>query len=95
MNVETSISGFNDLENPPTSLASEPYTDVDTELEEIAAKVREEVKSLDFLMTGLYHLPFDPNLVCPMCGRKHRIGDIQKFRKHVNQCEGVPVQHHS
>ncbi len=32
--------------------------------------------------------PYDPNLVCPMCGNKHCIGEIQKFRIHVNQCNG-------
>ncbi len=97
VDVETSISGLNDLENPPTSLSPEPYTenplvtDVDTEIKEMAAEVREEVKSRDFVATGLHEKPFDPNLVCPMCGKKHHIGDIQKFRIHVNQCDGVAV----
>ena len=31
--------------------------------------------------------PFDPNLVCPMCNKPFRIGEIQRFRTHVNQCE--------
>ena len=31
--------------------------------------------------------PFDPNLVCPMCDKPFRIGEIQRFRTHVNQCE--------
>ena len=81
----------------PTSSAPEPYTenplvtDVDTEIKEMAAEVREEVKSRDFVATGLHEKPFDPNLVCPMCGKKHRIGDIQKFRIHINQCDGVTV----
>ncbi len=97
VDVETSISGLNDLENPPTSLAPEPYTenplvtDVDSEIKEMAAEVREEVKSRDFVATSVHEKPFDPNLVCPMCGKKHHIGDIQKFRIHVNQCDGVAV----
>ena len=31
--------------------------------------------------------PYDPNLVCPMCGKRHRIGEIQEFRKHVSECD--------
>ena len=32
------------------------------------------------------HSPYDPNLVCPMCGKKHLTGEIQKFRKHMSEC---------
>ena len=32
--------------------------------------------------------PFDPNLVCPMCMKPFRIGEIQKFKKHVFHCKG-------
>ena len=32
--------------------------------------------------------PFDPNLVCPMCMKPFRIGEIQKFRKHILDCNG-------
>ena len=28
-------------------------------------------------------LPYDPNLVCPKCGKRYRIGEIQKFKRHV------------
>ena len=30
--------------------------------------------------------PFDPNLVCPTCGKKFRIGQIQVFRQHAGAC---------
>ena len=33
-------------------------------------------------------LPYDPNLVCPKCGRRFRRGEIQKFRKHHEGCSG-------
>ena len=37
----------------------------------------------------LRHVPFDPNLTCPMCNRGFRYGEIQKYRLHVNkQCTG-------
>ena len=32
--------------------------------------------------------PFDPNLICPLCMRNFRVGEIQKYRKHVNSCSG-------
>ncbi len=111
--METSIGSLNDLKNSPTSSAPESYTenplvtDVDTEIKEMAAEVREEVKSRDFVATCICvyekpydpnlvcpmcgEMPYDPNLVCPMCGKKHRFGGIQKFRIHVNQCDGVAV----
>ena len=31
--------------------------------------------------------PFDPNLECPTCAMKFRIGQIQKFREHASSCE--------
>ena len=31
-------------------------------------------------------IPLDPNLVCPTCGRSYRIGEIQRFRRHVAAC---------
>ncbi len=92
VDVETSIAGLNDLENPPP----EPYTDnsLVTDVDkEMAAEVREEVKSRD-LATSLDEKPYDSNnLVCPNCGKKHHIGgpqkfrDIQNFHIHVNQCD--------
>ena len=32
--------------------------------------------------------PYDPNLMCPMCMKRFRIGEIQKFKRHVNTCDG-------
>ncbi len=31
--------------------------------------------------------PLDPNLVCHVCSKQHRLGEIQKYRKHVKECE--------
>ena len=34
-------------------------------------------------------LPYDPNLVCPKCGRQYRVGEIQKLKRHINEfCTG-------
>jgi hypothetical protein len=30
--------------------------------------------------------PDDPNLECPTCGRKFKIGQIQMFRQHAASC---------
>ena len=30
-------------------------------------------------------LPYDPNLVCPKCGKQYRIGQIQRFKRHVEE----------
>ena len=30
-------------------------------------------------------LPYDPNLVCPKCGKQYRIGEIQRFKCHVEE----------
>ncbi len=32
--------------------------------------------------------PLDPNLICPMCMKQYRIGEIQLYRAHVNKCNG-------
>ena len=34
-----------------------------------------------------FEIPFDPNLVCPKCGRQFRRGEIQKLRKHHRACQ--------
>ena len=34
-------------------------------------------------------LPYDPNLVCPKCGRQYRVGEIQKLKRHMIEfCTG-------
>ena len=34
-------------------------------------------------------LPYDPNLVCPKCGRQYHVGEIQKLKRHINEfCTG-------
>ena len=30
-------------------------------------------------------IPYDPNLVCPKCGKKYRNGEIQKFKRHIKE----------
>ena len=37
---------------------------------------------------SLSEVPFDPNLVCPLCMKHFREGEIQKYKKHVGKCQG-------
>ena len=30
---------------------------------------------------------YEPNLICPKCNLKFRIGEIQKYRRHVATCK--------
>ena len=30
--------------------------------------------------------PYDPNLVCPKCGKQYRVGGIQKMKRHILKC---------
>jgi hypothetical protein len=73
-------------ENPPQENLL--VNEIDTEIGDMAAEVQDEVGKGNELIATMLHRPFDPNLVCPMCGKEHRIGEIQKFRVHVDNCEG-------
>ena len=30
--------------------------------------------------------PYDPNLVCPKCGKQYCVGEIQKLKRHILRC---------
>ena len=30
--------------------------------------------------------PYDPNLVCPKCGKQYRVGELQKLKRHILKC---------
>ena len=63
--------------------------ELDDEIHQEATDVIQEVsRGRQQVKTDLQR-PFDPNLVCPMCRRQFRIGEIQKFRRHVNTCAGT------
>jgi len=49
------------------------HINIDHEIQIAAEQVNEEVNP-------------SPNDVCPICGKKFRIGEIQKFKKHVDNC---------
>ena len=78
-NVEDSITQY---ENPLQK-------ELDDEIHQQAADVIQEVSGGRRNVKTDHQRPFDPNLVCPMCRRQFRIGEIQKFKKHVNTCTGT------
>ena len=48
----------------------------DSDIAKMALEVMEEVSKDRELRKTDEVKPYDPNLVCPMCGKGHRIGDI-------------------
>ncbi len=78
----------NQYHDPPSENDDAPKGLV-TEIQEMASNVLFHQNESDKQDTNEL-APFDPNLVCPMCDRKYRIGEIQKFRKHIlNNCESA------
>ena len=62
---------------------------VDHDIHKQAAAVIKEVSGGRHQIKTDVQRPYDPNLICPMCMKKFRIGEIQKFKRHVNTCDGT------
>ena len=66
---------------------------IDVQIHEMAEEVRRMSRRPD-TQEVLFDdedssLPYDPNLVCPKCGRQYRVGEIQKLKRHmVEFCTG-------
>lgn len=80
-----SQNSINDLSN--TSGASslgdnQLEVGIDSDIIKAAHDVKEEVKGESVGEDA----PFDPNLECPTCGRRFKIGQIQMFRQHAASC---------
>ena len=77
---------------PPAKAQSQslkpPAPRITHEIKEMADYVRAEVSEDNEQLKTMEHSPYDPNLVCPMCKKRHRVGEIQKYRKHVANCDG-------
>ena len=74
---------------PPTS--SEPkenvlIQDIGEEISEAAAYVQGGVVE-DSVQADVR--PLDSNLICPLCKKQFRIGQIQHYRQHVDSCNGM------
>ena len=62
---------------------------VDDDIHKQAAAVIKQVSGGRHQVKTDIQRPYDPNLICPMCMKKFRIGEIQKFKRHVNTCDGT------
>ena len=77
------------LEDSTAQYENPLQKELDDEIHQQAADVIQEVSGGRREIKTDNQRPFDPNLVCPMCRRQFRIGEIQKFKKHVNSCTGT------
>ena len=74
---------------------SRPKGQLTKEIEEMAEIVRKEsrgpsTEEVLFNDDPNDDRPYDPNLVCPRCGKQYRKGEIQKLRRHMNEfCTGI------
>ena len=59
-----------------------------TNARHVAATIVTPVDNNYEMYTMSHQAPFDPNLICPLCRLQYRIGEIQKYRKHVQYCLG-------
>ena len=62
------------------------HKDIDEEIHRFAEHVNEQVNPDFNRQVTQVQLPLDPNLICPICHKNFRIGQIQKFKKHVDSC---------
>ena len=61
---------------------------VDDDIQKYADDIRrmtQPPQTQEFTTIEDTSLPYDPNLVCPKCGKRYRIGEIQKLGRHVNE----------
>ena len=61
---------------------------IDSDIRLAAAAVVQS-EEMEEGMQSLDARPLDSNLVCPLCKRQFRIGQIQLYRHHVDNCKGV------
>ena len=59
---------------------------IDDDIHQAVEEVQKEEE--DENEASLSEVPFDPNLVCPLCMKQFRLGEIQKYRRHVGKCQG-------
>ena len=62
---------------------------IDKQIHEYAEEVRRRNLPLP---TQEFHqdddddiVPYDPNLICPGCGKQYRVGEIQKLKRHIDE----------
>ena len=64
--------------------------DIDDDITEAAANMEEKVIETS-LVSKDDARPLDSNLICPLCGKQYRIGQIQHYKHHVDNCIHKPI----
>ena len=81
----------------PTSMPSEMDPEYAKRQQDISNGIDDDIRSKaaevieigrDERRLTLTSIPFDPFLECLYCNQRFRYGEIQKYRKHVNECSG-------
>ena len=70
-------------------IENELIKNIDDDIAEAAASM--EKKVIDSSLESDDARPLDSNLICPLCGRQYRIGQIQHYRHHVDNCTNKPI----
>ena len=79
--------------NSPTGDGNENTLEkgIDKDIRRAARNVKKQMAGREPSVGGGggVEAPYDPNLTCPSCGLKFRIGEIQKFKRHASTCTGT------
>ena len=63
---------------------------IDGDIRRAARNVKKQMAGRELSVGGGgVEAPYDPNLICPSCGLRFRIGEIQKFKRHASTCTGT------
>ncbi len=74
----------------PSIRENELVQGIDHDIAEAAAHMEE--KEIHTTMVSMSDArPLDSNLICPLCGKQFRIGQIQHYRYHVDNCSKSQV----
>ena len=68
---------------------NELIDNIDDDITEAAANMEEKVIATSFVSVDDAR-PLDSNLICPLCGKQYRIGQIQHYKHHVDNCNYKP-----
>ena len=59
---------------------------IDGDIRRAARNIKKQMGGKESSVGGGVEAPYDPNITCPSCGFRFRIGEIQKFKRHMSTC---------
>ena len=80
-------SGLPDSASPEAILMKGLDSDIHRVASNVNKAVEPEPEPEPARSVAAKDIPFDPNLVCPQCRVGFRLGEIQRFRRHVKSCK--------